>query len=135
MATIFDFLQDIISKKKGNLLDDIDNEIIFQPYMVSRWLSMFSTKSHSLINATTNRLYPIFNRKKDWYKMFLILIPKERFHKIFYIRKTKEKVSKESVENDKVIEFLAKNQQISKREIKMYIEMSNLDLKDLKRNI
>jgi len=133
--TIFDFLQDIVSKKKGNLLNDIDNEAIFQPYMVQRWLSMYSLKFHSLLNVSVNRLYPVFSKKKDWYKMFLMLIPKERFHKIFYIRKTAEKVDKRVEEDNKVIAFLARNHQISQREMKMYVEMSGLNLKDLKKKI
>ncbi len=132
--TIFDFLQDIIAKKKGNLLDDIDNEIVFQPYMINRWLSMHSLRFHELSNII-NRLYPVFNQKKDWYKLFLTLIPRERFRKIYYISKTKEKEAKISEENGKVIAFLAKNMQLSQREVRMYVEISGLNLKEFKKKI
>ncbi len=135
MATIFDFLQDIIVKKKGNLLDDADNEAQFSPYMIQRWLSFYDNETLKILNLTANRLYPTFEQKKDWYKFYLMLIPKSRFRRLPYIKKTKEKETEEKKEHKEVIDFLAKNHKLSKREIKEYIEILNLDIKDLKKKL
>lgn len=135
MATIFDFLQDIIAKKKGDLLNDIDNESALSPYMLQRWLSMYSIGYNSILNNTSNRLYPAIQTKQQWYKLFLTLIPKTRFKRIYYIRKTKEKETEDKKDNKQVIEFLAKQQKLSQREVADYIQMIGLDVKDLKKKL
>lgn len=135
MATIFDFLQDIIVKKKGNLLDDNDNEAQFNPYMLQRWLSFYDNTLLKTLSLTANRLYPIFAQKKDWYKFYLTLVPKSRFKRLPYIKKTKEKDSEVKKEYKEVITFLAKNHKLSTREIKMYIDLLGIDVKDLKKKL
>lgn len=134
MANIFTFLQDIIVKKSGDLLNDIDNEAQLSPYMLQRWISFYDVGLNKMLNHTINRLYPAFETKEMWYRMFLTLIPKSRFRKINYIKKTKEK-SEEKKEDKKVVEFIAKNQQLSVREVELYIKLTGMDLKDLKKKL
>jgi len=127
---LFDFIRDIVFCKKGDLLDNFENENEFQPYMLQRWLSMYSPDFAKIINLTTNRLYSIYQTKSHWYKDFLIILPKTYNKKIKYIKKNKEKQDPE-IKN--VISFLAKTNQISEREIEMYISEFNIDIEHLKK--
>jgi hypothetical protein len=134
---LFDFIKDIIYRKKGDLLDNIDNEQEFQPYIVSRWLSMYSPDMAKIINLTTNRLYPVYNNKKEWYQALLGIIPKTYYKRIKYIKKKvtrkeqKQNIDKDK-DKDKVIEIIARNKQISKREVEYYIKEYDIDIKKLK---
>lgn len=130
---LFDFLKDITYRKQGDLLDNPENESEFVPYLISRWLSMQSSDMLNLLNNTTNKLYTVFENKKEWYNMFLCIIPKSYFKNVKYIKKTKKE--KVTDNYDDVIEFLAKNQQISQREVELYIKEFNIDTKDLKKAI
>ena len=55
MLNIFEILNDIIVTKKGNLLDNVEDEDQFLPYIVCRWLSMYSPEYAQIINETTNK--------------------------------------------------------------------------------
>jgi len=113
---IFDYINDILSYKKGNLLDNVDNESSFNGYMVNRWLSMHSPGLACLINSTVNRLYPIFETKSDNYKFLVSIIPVNRPKRIFYIKKN----SKTKTEKDDQVTLLAKSLELSEREINYY---------------
>ena len=52
--TIFDILNDILFTKKGNLLQNVDDEAAFNNYMINRWVSMYSPNLAIVINSTTN---------------------------------------------------------------------------------
>ena len=124
---LFDFLKDIICRKKGDLLNNPENQIEFQPYLIQRWLSFHSSGMVKLLNNTINRLYTVPETKNDWYKLFLISIPKTYFKKIKYIKKNvKEKQKKK--EDDIVYEYIARSKQMSKREVEMYIKEFNIDI-------
>jgi len=129
---LFDFLKDIIYRKKGDLLDNPENHQEFQPYLMQRWLSMHSPNLAKIINATTNRLYTTFETKQDWYRGLLTTIPKTYFKKINYIKKNKKEKENQKEFNE-IISFIAKNKQISKREVEMYVDEFNLNIDDIKR--
>ena len=126
---IFEILKDILYRKQNNLLSNEENESEFQPYIVSRWLSFHSPNTAKLLNSTINKLYTTFDNKQQWYNILIATIPKTYFKKINYIKKKKEKKS----DDDKVLEFLANNYQLSKREIECYIKEYNIDIKELKK--
>jgi len=127
---LFDFIRDIVFRKKGNLLDNPDAENEFQPFMMQRWLSMHSPDLAKVINLTTNKLWSIYETKKDWYKDFLAFVPKTYNKKIKYIKKKKEKVDKEEQE---VIEFLARTKEMSKREVQLYLNEFDISTDQLKK--
>ena len=132
---LFDFIKDILYEKKGDLLDNPDNHIEFQPYMLQRWMSMYSPDMAKIINLTTHRLDPIYNDKNEWYKALLTIIPKGKFKRIKYIKKNKQKIPTESdKERQRVIGLIAKNKQISRREVEFYIKECKIDIKKLKLN-
>ena len=118
--TIFDFIGDILFFKKNDKLTTVDQETEFQPYIVNRWLSMHSpfTAKHSNI---LNKYLGVFDNKKDLYSLFLAVFPKVPFKKINYIKKVKEKKE----EQDENIKPLAKNFELSEREITEYIAFLN----------
>jgi len=128
---IFDFLKDIVYRKKGNLLENPENEQEFDPYMLQRWLSMHSPNMAKLLNATTNRLYSVYDTKQEWYKIYLATIPKTYSKRIKYIKKVKKEKGKK--EEEDIISFIAKSKQMSKREVKLYIEEFEIDLKNVKK--
>lgn len=124
---IFDTINDIIYYKKGNQLDNIDNEKEYSCYMVNRWLSMYSDSIAVLINETTNKFYNNFTTKTDHYKFLCKTLPLHRVKRIEYLKK--EKI--ETKIDDKIITFLAKNLQTSKREIIDYIHIGCIDYKSI----
>ena len=129
MANIFSFINDILFKKKGDVLNNIDTESEYNPYMVNRWISMYSPQMSILINNTVNKYYSIFNTKKDNYKFLVSFLPKTRPYRITYIKK----VSKKADDTSEAISILSKNLELSKREINYYINSNNIDIEMLKK--
>jgi len=128
---LFDFLKDIVYRKKGTLLDNPESEQEFDPYMLQRWLSMHSPNMAKLLNATTNKLYSVYDTKQEWYKIYLATIPKTYSKRIKYIKKVKKEKGKK--EEEEIISFIAKNKKMSKREVKLYIDEFGIDLKNVKK--
>jgi hypothetical protein len=114
--TVFDIIGDILFTKKGNCLVTVDQESEFQPYIVNRWLSMYSplVAKHSNI---LNKYLGIFDNKKDLYNLFMAVFPKMSYKKINYVKKIKEKKE----EQDENIALIANNLELSEREITQYI--------------
>lgn len=127
MTTIFDFIREILYNRTGKLLEDDNTKQIFQPYMVQRWLSMYSPQMAQQLNRTLNRQWQSFEDKDMWYKAFMGMVPKKHFRKINYLKKNKDYKKKEPYVNE-IISALATQHQLSKREIKDIIEIHNLDL-------
>ncbi len=127
--TIFDYINDILYRKKGDSLNNIDDESSFNLYMVNRWSSMYSTSIAKIINLTTNRYYSIFETKKEMYNFMLRVLPKVKFRRIHYIKKK----SKTQNKDNELIKHLAKNLELSEREISYYISTHNVDLENLRK--
>jgi len=121
--TVFDFIGDILFFKKNDKLTTVDQESEFQPYIVNRWLSMHSplVAKHSNI---LNKYLGVFDNKKDLYSLFMAIFPKVPFKKISYIKKVKENKK----EQDESIKPLARNLELSEREITEYIAFLNKEL-------
>ena len=128
--TIFNFINDILFKKRGDLLDNIDSESEYNPYMVNRWISMYSPDCATIINNTANWLYPIFESKTEQYKFLVDILPSRGRKRITYFKKNKPDF-KSSHAN--IISILATNLELSKREINDYIETGIIDISKLKK--
>ena len=118
MNTIFDFIEATIFTKNSELLQSTDDEKEFSPFMVNRWVSMYSPEMANVVNETTNRYSTIFENKKELLNFYVSVLPKVKFKRIAYIKKN-TKDSKD-IEN---IELMAKTQQTSQRDIKHKIEL------------
>ena len=134
MINIFDYIKDILYRKKGTLLSNQDSETQFQPYMVQRWLSMYSPKMAKLLNQTLNRRWSAFEStdKQAWYKIFLVLVPRSPFRKIAYIKKNKE-LKKADPERQQLIKYLAAQMEMSEKEIHYIIDTHNIDIAKYKK--
>lgn len=131
---IFDQIRDIISEKNDMLLEDCDAEKEFSPFMMQRWLSFYSIPFAQLVNTTSNFLWRSFEDKQIWYKFFTGITPKSRFRSIKYIKKNGEKKKASKIDNDMLL-FLAERTELSKREVKEYVESGAVDIKLLKRQL
>lgn len=118
--TIFDFISDIIFLKKKNCLTTIDDESAFTPYLVNRWLSMYSAPVAKTSNLL-NKYLGIFESKTDLYNLFVAVFPKLPNKKINYFKRKKE----ETKENNQSIPLLAKTYELSQREVIEYINTLN----------
>jgi hypothetical protein len=114
--TIFDIISSIIFTKKKNCLLTVDDETAFSPYLVNRWLSMYSP-SLALTANKVNKYLGVFESKNDLFTLFFNMFPKVKTKKINYIKKIKPKEK----EIDEKLPLLAKTHELSQREISQYI--------------
>lgn len=112
--TIFEYIGDILSKKKGNLFLDE-----YVPFLITRWLSFLSPQSAYALNDSVNLLG---NLDKNYhYKILVTLFPKMKYTpRIQYIKKIK----KEKEEN-KNLNVLASNLELSTREVQQLLDLQN----------
>jgi hypothetical protein len=111
-VTIFDYIKDITTYKKGNLVLE---EYI--PFLINRWLSFITPQTCTAINESVNSLGNI--NKEHHYKILLKIYPKSKIPFIKYIKKIKEEKSKE----DDKASLIASNMEMSKREVKQLLEL------------
>ena len=129
MINIFEILNDIIVTKKGNLLDNVEDEDQFIPFIICRWLSMYSPEYAQIINETTNKHYNVFDTKKEWYDYLIRVLPKGTPGRIHYIKKEKRK----DINNfDEIVKYLAKRFEISRREVEQYLDSGKIDITKIK---
>ena len=122
--TIFNYIDSVLfTKQKLNKLNE--DETQFNLYMLNRWCSMYSPDITQIINETTNRYKEIFSLKQDQYNYIFNILPKVKKKRINYIKKIKSEEEKE----DDNIPIIAKNLEISEREVKEYIDLYNQSFK------
>lgn len=124
--TIFDFINDVLFTKK-NTMQSLDDESTFSPYMLNRWISMYSPAMARDCNII-NKYLGAFENKKDLFNLFIATFKKVPFKRINYIKKHKE----EKKEECEQLNLLAKSYELSKREIKQYLELKDGFLKGVK---
>lgn len=117
---IFNYISNILFTKKDRYLKTIDQQSDYQPFLINRWCSMLNKQTCHLINTTSNTIYQVLDSKRDHYKFLHFILPRDKFRRINYIKKNKN--SSENKEEDNNISKVAKNLQLSKREINLYIE-------------
>tara|TARA_B100001094_G_C18087863_1_gene748726 strand:+ start:823 stop:1212 length:390 start_codon:yes stop_codon:yes gene_type:complete len=117
---LFDLLDKLlVSKKKIDI--NIGDETV-HPYIINRWVSMYSPQMATIINSTGNWLYNIFDNDSNQYFNFLQrFLPRLQSKRIFYIKKAKKEDNKDQEEHNEV-KLLASNLELSEREIKLLLE-------------
>ena len=114
-------MNDLLFKKRGELIDQVNEDVNFNQYMINRWSSMYSPAIAKAINETTNRIGSCFETKRQFYMFFNSLIPKLPFKRLHYIKKKKP----EDTENIEHVDLIAKRLELSQREIKLYYEFQS----------
>jgi|TARA_R100000152_G_C6748165_1_gene171753 hypothetical protein len=95
---------------------DAEGEQAFVPFLFNRWLSFYNENMCIFTNETLNKFSTIFENKQDTYKLYYNIIPRLKWQKIKYIKKKKKE------EEDKInLALIAKNKNISIRELKQYL--------------
>lgn len=118
MADIFKQLEDVIEIQSGELLDSFEDWNDFQPFILCRWLSFYNSEYAKLLNSTTNRLYSGIDSKENWYKLLLTILPKSKYRFIRYVKKVK----KQKRDDQNIISYLARNMELSEREVTQLID-------------
>ena len=106
-------------KSKSAEFLDSEGEQAFVPFLLNRWLTMYSKQTVSFVNDTLNKYCGVFDTdKQKTYMLYYNLIPRLKFKRINYIKKVKkDKAEQEDLDQLKLI---ARNKNISVRELKMY---------------
>ncbi len=104
--------------KSADFLDS-EGEQSFVPFLLNRWLTMYSKDTVGFTNETLNKYCGIFDTdKQKTYRLYYNLIPRLKFKRINYIKKVKkDKAEQEDLDQLKLI---ARNKNMSVRELKMY---------------
>lgn len=116
---LFDLLDRILFTKR-EVNHNIGDEQI-HPYIINRWISMYSTQLCTVINNTGNWLYSVFDSNDQYYIFLQKFLPRVANRRIHYIKKTK-KITNEKKDDTNDVDILARNLELSKREIKCLIE-------------
>ena len=103
-------------EKAGEL--DCEGEQAFVPFLFNRWLSFYNKELPGFVNETLNKFGGIFDDKQEAYKLYYYLIPRLKWKRISYIKKKKK--DKEEIEG---LHVIAKNKNISTREILQYVDL------------
>ena len=106
-------------KSKSAEFLDSEGEQAFVPFLLNRWLTMYSKQTVSFVNDTLNKYCGVFDTdKQKTYRLYYNLIPRLKFKRINYIKKVKkDKAAQDDLEQLKLI---ARNKNMSVRELKMY---------------
>ena len=118
----FQLQNKLFYSKKGKAEDlDAEGEQAFVPFLFNRWLSFYNNDVCVFTNETFNKFSTIFDDKQQAYRLYYYLIPRLKWKKIKYIKKKKREAEEE--EN---LELVAKNKNISKRELLQYVELAKM---------
>lgn len=118
MDTAFEIINNLLFFKNKEVVDD--DLKLFVPYLVSRYLSMYSNETCNYANEILNNKHLIdVLEPMEVYNLYNTLIPKLRYKKINYIKKSKaEKApSKKEQEEQIKLEAFAKNAELSIKEV------------------
>lgn len=109
------------NKDKAGYLDS-EGEDAFVPFLINRWLSFYSKDTPHFVNETLNKYSGLFDDKQRVYRLYYNLIPRLKFKRIKYIKKIK----KSKAEDDENLILIAKNKNLSVRELKRYVDLQDL---------
>lgn len=127
---MFNYLNNILYKTTKHTFS-LQEDSEFQPFLIQRWCSMYSSDLCYFLNETINRYWTVLDSKNDWYCMFYTITPKCSFKKITYIKKSKKELAQKEKE---FIQKIANNLEISTREVISYIKDNDLKLNLPKNN-
>lgn len=118
---LFDLIDRVLFSKRTIDMNIGDEPV--HPYIMNRWISMYSTQMATLINNTGNWMYSVFEHDNQLYYKFLQrFLPRVARRRIHYIKKIKTSPTPESDDLEKQTQTMARNLELSTREIKLLLE-------------
>ena len=126
---LFEVLEDITTDKTGRILDDIEEEIDFSPYVAQRFLSMIHPSLDCLLNRTINRGLDVLD-KKQAYLMLSAIVPRIEKVPFRYFKRKKVPYTKE---DEEAISFIGSKLDISRKLVIYYVEQFGMDLAKIKK--
>ena len=70
---MFKVMKDILVLKNGKSLDRNDFDEAYNPFMVQRWLSMYSDLNVELLNTSVNNLYNTLDSEQQFILLSVVL--------------------------------------------------------------
>jgi hypothetical protein len=106
------------SKKDDAGFLDQEGEAAFVPFLINRWLSFYNKDTPNFVNETLNKYTGLFEDKQQLFRLYYNILPRFKYKKITYIKKVKK-----NKEEDVDLAVIAKNNNISVRELKQYVDL------------
>lgn len=115
--SIFDVLKSLLFTKKVDDRGELCQS--FNCFMINRWLSFYDKTQALFVNEIFNRYHTIFDNKDEAFDLYFNLIPKQKYKKIEYAKKSEKSNAKD---ND-IVEAVARSREISQREVRQYMDI------------
>lgn len=100
----FDKIDKLLNKEKTTVGPD------FNPNFYLRFLSFSSERNLVILNETFNRYCDVFETKQDKYNFLFEMVVKPENSYVKYVKRFRK-------ENDKTVDILAEDMELSRREI------------------
>ena len=116
---VFDIINNVAFDNYSIDINIADGQL-YSPYITNRYLTFVNPTISHLINNTVNKYGLVFN-SAEHYKFLFSLIPKTKRKFIRYVKKKKQ--------DKKTFERLSNHLEISQREIELYSQNFNINIK------
>lgn len=118
--TLFDVLNEIITKKQIEFFDDDENKADVNAFQLQKWLSMHSPSYAKMLNISVNQFKHLTSDKDLIYMLLRSILPKSYNRRINYIKKPQVQKNKPPVDKDAVTDAeIAESMEISIREVEL----------------
>lgn len=126
MDNTFQMINEVLFYKKEQIPNEDDLKL-FTPFLINRYASMYSPEMCEYINFMLNENNKINLTPMELYKLFHIIIPKLRYKKIAYIKKSAKStntLTKKEQELQDKIKCIAYNKELSIKEVNNLINFA-----------
>lgn len=126
MDNTFQMINEVLFYKKEQTPNEDDLKL-FAPFLINRYASMYSPEMCEYINFMLNENNKINLTPMELYKLFHTIIPKLRYKKIAYIKKsakTTDTLTKKEQELQDKIKCIAYNKELSIKEVNNLINFA-----------
>lgn len=126
MDNTFQMINEVLFYKKEQMPNEDDLKL-FAPFLINRYASMYSPEMCEYINFMLNENNTINLTPMELYRLFHTIIPKLRYKKIAYIKKSAKNtdtLTKKEQELQDKIKCIAYNKELSIKEVNNLIKFA-----------
>lgn len=126
MDNTFQMINEVLFYKKEQIPNEDDLKL-FAPFLINRYASMYSPEMCKYINFMLNENNKINLTPMELYRLFHTIIPKLRYKKIAYIKKSAKStdtLTKKEQELQDKIKCIAYNKELSIKEVNNLIKFA-----------